>query len=85
MDWNVILEYVAIYAPVVFAILSEALMATKVFSTLKKAKETEEFKAVAAQHKILIQELRESKRLNKELLTKIDRIQRGESDEPKNS
>lgn len=85
MDWTIILEYVTIYAPVVLAVLSEALVATKVFSTLKKAKDTEEFKAVATQNKILIQELRESKKLNKELLTKIDRIQRGESNESTNS
>lgn len=73
-----ILQYVVQYLPALVAIIGELGIVKSCISTLNKAKETAEFKAVAEQNKILIQELRESKKLNKELLTKIDRIQRGE-------
>lgn len=73
-----ILQYVVQYLPAVVAIVGELAIVKSCFTTLSKAKATEEFKAVAAQNKVLVQELRESKRLNKELLTKIDKIQRGE-------
>lgn len=75
---SIILEYAIIYIPVILAIISEISIFKHAISTLNKTKETAEFKAVTEQHKVLVQELRESKRLNKELLTKIDRINRGE-------
>lgn len=73
-----ILEYVVTYIPVLLAIISEVGIVKYALSILSKAKETKEFKAVVDQNKILVNELREAKKLNKELLTKIDRIQRGE-------
>lgn len=73
-----ILQYVVQYLPAVVAIIGELAVVKSCFTTLSKAKETAEFKAVVEQNKILVQELRESKKLNKELLTKIDRIHRGE-------
>lgn len=75
---NVILEYIVMFIPTVVAIVSEIGVIAAALSTLKKAKETQEFKNVVEQNKLLVQELRESKKLNKELLTKIDRIHRGE-------
>lgn len=75
---NVILEYVIMFIPTIVAIVSEIGVIAAALSTLKKAKETQEFKNVVEQNKLLVQELRESKKLNKELLTKIDRIHRGE-------
>lgn len=73
-----ILEYIALYAPVLVALLSEVGIIKFAIKTLGDAKETKEFKRLAAQNKILLEELREANKLNKELLTKIDKIQRGE-------
>lgn len=78
MNLEIILEYVVQYLPAVIAIIGELSVVKSCFNTLSKAKETSEFKAAVEQNKILVQELRESKKLNKELLTKIDRIHRGE-------
>lgn len=79
MNLEVILEYVVTYLPALVAIVGELAIVKNCFSTLKKAKDTAEFKAVAEQNKVLITELREAKKLNKELLTKIDRIYREEN------
>jgi len=73
-----ILEYIIQFIPVIVSVIAEIGVVAAALSTLKKAKETKEFKAVVDQNKILVQELREAKALNKELLTKIDRIHRGE-------
>ena len=73
-----ILEYIVQFLPTVIAILGEIGVIKFALNMLAKAKETKEFKAVVEQNKILVQELREAKRLNKELLTKIDKIHRGE-------
>ena len=73
-----ILQYILQFLPTVVALISEVGIIKFAISTLQKAKETKEFKAVVEQNKILVNELREAKRLNKELLTKIDRIHRGE-------
>lgn len=75
---DIVLQYVVTLVPLIIAIISEIATVKHAFTTLSKAKETQEFKAVVEQNKILIAELRETKKLNKELLTKIDRIHRGE-------
>lgn len=73
-----IISYVVTYIPVLLALAAECGVFKYAIDVLKKAKETKEFKDVVEQNKLLLQELREAQRLNKELLTKIDRIQRGE-------
>jgi hypothetical protein len=73
-----ILQYVLQYVPILIAIAGELGVIKFALNMIAKAKETKEFKAVVQQNKILIGELREAKRLNRELLTKIDRIHRGE-------
>ena len=75
-----ILQYALQFVPTIIALISEVGVIKFAISTLQKAKETKEFKAVADQNKQLINELREAKRLNKELLTKIDRIHRGDTE-----
>lgn len=75
---EIILEYILQFLPALIAIIGEVGIVKFAISTLQKAKETKEFKEVVEQNKILVNELREAKRLNKELLTKIDRIHRGE-------
>ena len=74
-----VLNYIITYGPVVLATLFEVLISKHAITTLSKAKETAEFKALVEQNKVLVEELRESKKLTKQLLTKIDRIERGES------
>lgn len=73
-----ILQYVLQFLPTLIAIAGELGVIKFAFNMIAKAKETKEFKAVVEQNKILVNELREAKRLNKELLTKIDHIHRGE-------
>lgn len=75
-----VLEYIMIYVPTIVAVLCEVGVVKWALNMLAKAKETKEFKAIMEQNKILINELREAKRLNKELLTKIDHIKRGDED-----
>ena len=73
----VILDYIIQYLPTVIAIIMECGIVKYAFNLLSKIKDTSEMKEVLEQNKKLIAELREAKKLNKELLTKIDRIQRG--------
>lgn len=73
-----ILQYILQFVPTLIAIIGEVGVIKFAFNMIAKAKETKEFKAVVEQNKVLVSELREAKRLNKELLTKIDRIHRGE-------
>lgn len=75
---GIILEYILQFLPALVAIIGEVGIVKFAISTLQKAKETKEFKEVVEQNKILVSELKDAKRLNKELLTKIDRIHRGE-------
>ena len=75
---DIVLQYIVTLLPTVTALLAEVGVVKWALSTLAKAKETQEFKAVVDQNKVLVNELREAKKLNKELLIKIDRIQRGE-------
>lgn len=73
-----ILELILTYLPLLIAMLAECGIIKWAIAAIAKAKETSELKAVIAQNKILVTELREAKKLNKELLTKIDHIQRTE-------
>ena len=73
-----ILGYILQFLPTLVAIAGEIGIIKFAINMLAKAKETKEFKAVVEQNKVLVSELREAKKLNKELLTKIDRIHRGE-------
>lgn len=49
-----ILQYVVQYLPAVVAIIGELAVVKSCFTTLSKAKETAEFKAVVEQNKILV-------------------------------
>ena len=73
-----ILQLILTYGPLVIAFLAECGIVKWAIGAIKKIKETNELKAVIDQNKVLVAELREAKRLNKELLTKIDRIARKE-------
>lgn len=77
---DVFLQYLVTLIPAVVALFSECGVVIWAKAALKKAKESKEFKAVAEQNKKLVVELREMKRLNRELLTKIDRIARNQDD-----
>ena len=73
-----ILQYILQFLPTLIAIAGELGVIKFALNMIAKTKETKEFKAVVQQNKILVAELREAKKLNKELLTKIDKIHRGE-------
>lgn len=75
---DITLQYIISMIPTIIAVAAElgiVKFALKVFAQIKESKE---MKAIISQNEILLQELRESKKFNKELLTKIDRIERGE-------
>lgn len=73
-----ILGYILQFLPTLIAIAGEIGIIKFAMNMLAQAKETKEFKAIVKQNNVLINELKEAKKLNKELLTKIDRIHRGE-------
>ena len=75
---DAVLQYIVSFLPTIVALIGEISVIAKVISIFKKTKETDEFKKVCQMNAQLIQELREAKKLNKELLTKIDHIERGE-------
>ena len=75
---DAVLEYIVSFLPTIVALIGEISVIAKVISIFKNTKETDEFKKVCQMNAQLIQELREAKKLNKELLNKIDHIARGE-------
>ena len=75
---DIVLQYILTFVPAIVAIATEVGIVKWALSTLAKAKETKEFKLVVDQNKMLIAELREANKLNRELLTKIDGIAREE-------
>ena len=74
------LQYIVQYVPTIIAILSECAVIKWAIKVLKEAKEIKDFKELSSQNKALLHELKESKKLNKELLTKIDRIERNSNE-----
>lgn len=79
MAIDTVLEYIIVYVPAVVALIAECGIVKYALSTLTKAKESAELKRLLNQNTSLLQELRESKKLNNELLTKIDRIDRSKN------
>lgn len=75
---NEVVSYIVQFIPTIVALIGQISVIAKAISTFKHTKEDDCYKAMVEQNKILIQELKETKRLNKEYLTKIDRIARGE-------
>lgn len=74
-------EYVLIAIPAILAIIGEVVINKLTTKTIDDLKESKEVKEVVAQNKKLVSELKEQRRLYNELLTKIDRIQRPNSDD----
>ena len=75
---DIVLQYAATLLPTLLAVLAECGVVKYAFKVLKEAKETREFKELIRQNRALLTELRLEKQLTRELLTKIDRIKRGE-------
>lgn len=73
-----ILELILDFIPIVFTLIVESALIKIVINVIKKIKETNELKNVLEQNKLLVAELREQKKMTRELLTKIDRIARQE-------
>lgn len=74
-------EYVIIAVPAILAIVGEVVINKLTTKTIDNLKESKEVKEVIAQNKVLVKELREQRKLYNELLTKIDRIQRPNSND----
>jgi FtsZ-binding cell division protein ZapB len=77
---NTVWEYLIIAIPTIVAILGEVAVLKKTFGTItntaKEIKDTKEFKELKEENRKLQRELREQNKLTRELLVKIDRIQR---------
>ena len=72
------LKYFIEYLPVLLAIIGELGIVKACIKKLGEMKETKEYRTLVSQNKQLISELKEQQKLNKELLTKIDKIDRGD-------
>lgn len=80
---DITLQYIISFIPTIIAILSEIAVIAKFISAIKESKNSNEYQEMVKQNKLLLEELRETKKLNKEYLTKIDHIYRGNGDESK--
>lgn len=79
---DTITAYVIAWLPTVIGVIGNVAIVATTFANWKRivteVKSSNELREVIAQNRILLDELREANRLNKKLLTKIDKIQRGE-------
>lgn len=79
---DTITMYVIAWLPTLIALVGNISLVASCFANWKRVaqeiKASNELREVLAQNKMLVDELRKANRLNKELLTKIDKIQRGE-------
>lgn len=79
---DTVTAYVIAWLPTLIAFASNLALVFSCFSNWKKVgaeiKNSTELNEVLAQNKMLVEELRRANKLNRELLTKIDKIQRGE-------
>ena len=79
---DIITAYVIAWIPTILGLLGNVTIVASCISNWKKVatevKQSNELKEVLAQNRLLVEELRKANKLNRELLTKIDKIQRGE-------
>jgi GTP-binding protein EngB required for normal cell division len=81
MDINTILELLPTWLTALLALASECLVVKYAIKSLKESKDSREIKELIKQNRQLLNSLREEKALTKELLTKIDKIKRGDNDQ----
>lgn len=74
---DIVVQYIISFIPTILALLGEIAVIAKCISAIKQSKESNEYQEMVKQNKLLLEELRETKKLNKEYLTKIDHIYRG--------
>ena len=79
---DTITAYVIAWIPTIFGLLGNISVVASCIANWKKmitqVSQSTELQQVITQNKILLDELRKANKANRELLTKIDRIQRGE-------
>lgn len=75
---DTVVQYITAFLPTIVALVSQVVMIAKFIQAFKKSKETDEYKAIIKQNEILIQELRETKKLNKQYLNKLNEYMREE-------
>ena len=79
---DTVTAYVIAWLPTVIGIIGNvSIVATSIASWKRVAteiKQSNELSQVLTQNKMLLDELRKANKANRELLTKIDKLQRGE-------
>lgn len=79
---DTVTAYVIAWLPTVIGIIGNvSIVATSIASWRRVAteiKQSNELSQVLTQNKMLLDELRKANKANRELLTKIDKLQRGE-------
>lgn len=84
---DTITAYIIAWIPTILGLIGNVSIVATCFANWKRlasqVSQSTELKQVISQNKILIEELRKANRLNRELLTKIDKIQRGEWNDKK--
>lgn len=75
---DTITAYVIAWLPTILGLVGNISIVASCIANFKKISASNELKEVIGQNKVLLDELRKANKLNRELLTKIDKIQRGE-------
>ena len=79
---DTITSYVIAWIPTILGLLGNVTIVATCISNWKKVatevKQSNELKEVLTQNRLLVEELRKANKTNRELLTKIDKIKRGE-------
>lgn len=79
---DTITAYVIAWIPTILGLIGNVSIVAACISNWKKVaaevKQSNELQEVLSQNRLLVEELRKANKLNRELLTKIDKIQRGE-------
>lgn len=74
-----VLDLIMTYLPMLVALISEVGIIQYAIKSINTVKQSKEFKQVIDCNRVLTQKLNEQMELNKELLTKIDRVNRGKN------
>lgn len=80
--FDTVTAYIIAWLPTIIGLIGSISVVASCIANWRKVvqevKQSNELSQVLTQNKILLDELRKANKLNRELLTKIDKIQRGE-------
>lgn len=80
MDINTILGYLPTWLIALLTLASECLVVKYALKALKESKDSKEIKEIIKLNRQLLKSLNQERELTKELLTKFDKIKRGDND-----